>query len=315
MSPPQRLVNHPFERNAVILPTPAMNGVLNVIASWVGSYATGGLVYGTQRAGKSKTIEYLMKSVHREDTGYTPTFWHCMDDEKYADELHFQSALLYSTDYDLPNPRNISVARMRVVDHLKCQAQQAYTNRVLLFIDDAQWLLPAQFHWLMTIHNKLQKAGVTLTVILVGQPELETRATHFSDDRGVIARFLAKKIRFPGISNARELRSIFAMFDDKTEYPADSGISYTAAYIPQAFSKGFRLKTHAKEIFDAFQEVSLGKRRKQCAELTMQTVMTFLLELLRDLSVNDSYKLELSKEAIHRSITMSGFSSLELFDY
>ncbi len=305
-------LDHPLERNTAILPTPALNLCVNEIKTWVEDYVPGGILHGTQRVGKTFASKFIEKRVEQLFGKQIPTYFHCCSDPKNPTELDFFSGLLKTTGFALDAPTRTNRARISIVNHFECISLESKDNRIILMLDDAQWIQRSEYHWLMWLHNELDKRGIFLIVALVGQPELLTKADQLLEFPEITARFMAEAVEVRGICDAEDLRFILEALDTKSEFPNGSGISFAAAYVPTAHREGFRLAGHADRIFNLFQRKATDNSVKNFDQLTMQTIKRFTLSLLRQLSALDSKYLQLLDSMILDSIEKSGFQRLEL---
>ena len=305
-------LDHPLERNTAILPTPALNLCVSEIKSWVENYVPGGILYGTQRVGKTFASKFIEKRVVELFGEQIPAFFHCCSDPKNPTELDLFSGLLHTTGFTLDAPTRTNRARLSIVNHFECISLDSKDNRIILLLDDAQWIVRSEYHWLMWLHNELDKRGIFLIVALVGQPELLTKADLLLEFPEITARFMAEVVEVKGICDRSELEFIFEALDTKSEFPVGSGISYTAAYVPKGHNKGFRLASHSDRIFDLFKREAADHKVKKFDQLTMQTVKRLTVTLLRQLSALDSESVQLLDSMVIESIAKSGFHRLEL---
>ena len=141
-------------------------------------------------------------------------------------------------------------------------------------MDDAQFLTALEYKWLMNVQNALAKdANIILTTILVGQEELMYyRATLLDAAQGqIIGRFMTTRHHFRGLETLNDIKECLKRYDEDTEYPPNSGYSFTRYFFPEAYtSNGLRLNNSAKNVLTAIQQLraQVGLRKK--FEMPMQ---------------------------------------------
>ncbi len=70
----------------------------------------------------------------------------------------------------------------------------------------------------MWIHNELEKKGIFLSVVLVGQPELRARPTSFINSPEILTLFINEQATVAGIQRSSELNVIFKATDTTIEH-------------------------------------------------------------------------------------------------
>jgi hypothetical protein len=196
--------------------------------------------------------------------------------------------------------------KQRAIDFIAEQAKERGEDRVILFVDEAQWLSDRQYRYLMDLHNQLNHRGVRLVTILVGQPELlDAKAALRCAGQGhVIGRFMTCTHHFQGVVGVDDLRRLLRALDSSDEFPLGSGWSYTAFFAPKAFEAGWRLEPHAGLIWNGIQHVLSKQSIPEAREITMQAVVALLRALLCNLRDRDAPSLELTAEVVEDLVCM-----------
>lgn len=73
----------------------------------------------------------------------------------------------------------------------------------------------------MDIHNELDREGISLTALLMGQSELVHQRTAFiqTGKAQIVGRFMVHEYKFTGVKSADDLKTCFAGYDHETEFP------------------------------------------------------------------------------------------------
>ena len=118
---------------------------------------------------------------------------------------------------------------------------------------------------------------------------------------------MSEFIIFKGCSSVDDLTIILKGYDSITEYPPGSGITFTQAFAPMAFSSGFRLEKYAKPIWLALTGCAIGSYRNN---LPMEHVLFSIKYILMWCSSHDRDGLILTDTQI-----MAGVESSSLQDF
>ncbi|GAB6196018.1 ATP-binding protein [Lysobacter xanthus] len=180
--------------------------------------------------------------------------------------------------------------------------------RHLFFIfDEAQEISADEYKWMKTILNWLARNGVQLGIFSFGQYELlEKRdeiAAKFRSD--IHARFIGNVYELKGLQDAGEFAVPLKACDDQSEYPAGSGLTYTAFLFPLAHANGFRFESLATRLWDAFMKAApLRRGESGIAMQYFADVLSELVEILRD---RDSPDMAVTDEDLMQAISYTDY--------
>lgn len=211
-------------------------------------------VYGFARFGKTESITYLMDH----------PFWlearpaallriDAPDSHKRTDNSFYQS-LLTLLGVRVPSRAQPDELCTLVMGRLIEVSQNAGTRLIILFLDEGQRLLPTDYEHLVTLDNRMTRAGYYFFVVFFHQRDI----TGFSNEAlpshdhppHVTGRFLVRKHEFTGLATVEEVAYALTRYDEGTEWPPGSGISYTRHFAPDAYASGFRLAKYAQVLWD-----------------------------------------------------------------
>lgn len=298
---------HPVETGHYVLATPAILNLLDSIKQWIDARATGGIVFGIQRFGKSRAIRYLASQLPEIFAKALPVLrFNCREYRTPTEGVFFED-LLRAFGHALYKSGKPAAKRDRLTEFLREKVEASGQSRLIMFVDEAQKLHEIQYKWLIDLFNELDELGVSPTALLVGQPELVHQRNAFvrARKRQILGRFMAQQHHFVGLRSASDMRVCLFGYDENSEYPPGSGWSFTQYYFPAAFAEGWRLANEADTVWRAFVEVHGESRLAGAPEIPMQYFVGAVRYVLRQYgSLSDAapaISLNIWKEAVHRS--------------
>lgn len=187
---------------------------------------------------------------------------------------------------------------------------QAGGKHFCLLIDEAQNWGNREYTFLRDLTNQLRdQDGYTVTTIAFGDPRLDETSSTFREKRKDLwARFLMKLHPFYGIRNFGDLEYFLAEHDSakRCEYPAGSGISFTEFFLPSAYESGWRLKSQAQCVWDAFTRAA-AKVNCQVIDIGMQWVGEAVIHFLITQMSNDVPGFVASSESWDEAVLNAQF--------
>ena len=298
-----------------IIPTEQLECFSNSIAQWVESSTSGGIVWGLPRIGKTRAIMYFRNHVTEILKQRVPTFLHLCEDNQAPTENQFYSELLKDSNYAFYNSGKAITKRSRLVEFYSFSAHNVCANKVILFIDEAQWLTEKQYSWLMGVHNRLDKLDISLVTILVGQRELINRQVAFANAEKyqLVCRFMDKELELKGITTVSEVRKYLTGFDKYSEFPENSKISFTQGLLPQAYEKGFRLAKYSRIIFESFKTYCRKENLPLVTQIPMKVFNSVIQQIMRDLMDEDAEELEVNEELVLEAIRYTSYRPMKIY--
>lgn len=246
----------------------------------------------------------------------TPMYFFLCRKYKNPSEGTFFEDLLKDLGHSAAFSGKANVKRVRLLKFLLEQADTAGQNRIIFFIDDAQRLHEIHYDWLMDIYNELDRAGISLTVFLVGQDELLHQRSVFLElgKHQIIGRFMVQQHQFKGIMNINDLRECLNGYDENCEYPHDSGWSYTRYYFPEAFDNNYRLENCAEDIYKVIEQLRTEAGiRKKSFEIPMQYLTLTIEYALRNFGADGKELDWLNQNNWVEAVKNSGYIEAEIY--
>jgi len=127
-----------------------------------------------------------------------------------------------------------------------------------------------------------------------------------------VGRFMSDSYQFNGLKNVEDFKILLEQYDEGTEFPVNSDVSFTQYYYRDYFEKGFRLVNYAEEFYDVYHELQLEKGLPNNKEIPMQYVTLSIEYILKNYGFFGENVQLLNKNLIKRAIINSGYIQSEL---
>jgi hypothetical protein len=304
---------HPIETTRYLLSTPSITIFLTALCQWISNRATGGMVYGPPRFGKTWAIKYLTLMLAEKFGANLPILaMSCLNYTNPREGVFFQD-LLRAAGHSLWESGTAAAKRHRLNEFLVEKVERSGQDRLILFVDEAQRLHEQHYNWLIDVHNEMDRNGLVLIVILVGQQQLLHQFSAFqkTSKTQIIGRFMVHQLKFQAITSEKDLRACLANYDINSEYPPDSGFSFTRYYFPAAFDSDLRLESYASIAWQAFREVREELLLPITREIPMQYFCRTVEYVLTSFGTLEDLPTELSLAQWKDAIRKSGYADAE----
>ena len=190
--------------------------------------------------------------------------WNCEDHRGTSDtDKNFYQEILKSIRAPEGKARETSqILRTRVINIMQYAAINTKTKRIILMIDEAQWVTEKDYGWLIGLYNELNLMHIQLVVFLFGQPELKSQKNDFirRNKRQIVGRFMIKEYEFKGIRNCNTMMLFLESLNSTMNYKETSDDSdrfnLTKTLFPKAYADNKSLSMLGEPLWNAFQEIS-----------------------------------------------------------
>lgn len=295
---------HPIYTGDYYIQTSSIDNLLSDVTNWIDSRNPGGIIYGRARIGKTRAIHNLMLQLKQIYGENLPIFNVLMSEHKPS-EKYFYLEMLKDIGHTLARSnRPASDLKTNLVNHLISQGKSTSMNQVIIFIDEANFMSMDDFNYLIDIYNRLERAQIRMTVLLVGTKELISLKTALMqmNKQQIVERFMVREFHFRGIRSLKDLQICLASYD-YSEYPKNSGWSFTKYFYPEAVTNGQKLYSLADDILSYFTE-ALGTG---IIEIPMQYVTSTIENCFRRFGSDGLNVYFPSKEEWMQAIKDSGY--------
>lgn len=316
---------HPIESTRYLLETPAISALFLQVIQWINNRIPGAMFFGWPRRGKTKALLLLIAEIARRFPGMPVVFL-----EEFArnlpNENEFMELLLKEAGHAVVERGDVGKKLERLVEFLALRADESGQHRVMLIFDEAQILQERHYVWLISVHNQLDRRGINLIVLLVGQHQLlKIRTRYIADEKHqIVGRFMVHVREFHGVRSADELKTCLHSYDEESQYPVGSGWSFTRFYLTDWFADGGRLSSLAQDFWSVICEVRKRGKLQADTDMPMQDCARTVEHFLRIAASVDEktqrrrYDLALTNDvraAFHEALQASGYVSALKLDW
>jgi len=295
---------HPIYTGNYYIQTISIDELLNEVVNWIDNRNPGGIIYGRARIGKTRAIHNLRLSLQRLYGEDLPIFVFNMSEHKPSEKFFFME-LLKDLDHSFTKSnRTASDLKSNLVNHLITCGKSFYNNRVIIFIDEANFMSEDDYNYLIDVYNRLERASIQMTVLLVGTEEIISTKSALiqTNKQQIVGRFMVRQFHFKGIESVQDLQICMASYD-YSEYPIESGWSFTKFFFPDAFEEGNRINNMAEDLFECYKESMKSSR----IEIPMQYVTSTIENCFRRFGTDGKNLNFPTKHEWYQAILDSGY--------
>lgn len=251
----EAFIAHPIVTDKAKFPTPSIKSAFDVIRNAIIQRDPGIAFTADPRFGKTYAIDVLEQFIP-ESFPEIPIFRSNAKQHQRPSEKALYNDILQDFGFDSTGSGSAASRRNQIVNLMISASQAMNSDRILLFVDEAQNWHENELTWVRDISNDLALSEIRLITAMFAHPELRTiRNTLLKRRTDLIGRFLVRPHVFRGVQALDQIKEIFSLVDDpdSSSYPIGSGISYSLFFLPNEFDKlGWRLANEATPCWNAF---------------------------------------------------------------
>lgn len=247
---------HPVEIGRVYkINTGSTFRLYKTTCKWILGARSGCLVYGTSTIGKSHAIE-VVKDFLRDKFPKMRVLLFEVQKHKNRTEKEFFRNMLLSFEHEKANSGNAGEKLQTIVDFIVEEAHSNIEKRILIFVDEAQWLIEDEYGYLRGLYNWLINRKIVPFFILVGSEKLYKNYKEYleREEFDIIGRFMNDVLHFEGIKSEKQLSLALHSYDI-TENPGEKGWSYSRYFYTAAYDKGWRLRQESHTFWTTYLEI------------------------------------------------------------
>lgn len=253
-----------------IVPTPTIDALVERVKKLIRLRTPGAIIYGFPRFGKTYSIRYVISTLRTDFPKSVFISFGCEKKKTPSEDAFFTNLLIGAGHKHLggTNPRK----RVRLTEKICQMVEGSGHNWVVFFADEAQRLHLIEYEWLRDVHDSLERKGIRMLTLSVGQPQLLNVKSMLrqSGQTQIILRFMITEMRFNGLCSPDDFATCLQAYDE-AEYPLGSGWSYTRFFFPSAWYGGLRLVEEAGQLWSAFNRA----HRKAGFQFDMEVPMQY----------------------------------------
>jgi hypothetical protein len=229
----------------------------DILANTALQRAPGCCFHAYPRFGKTSAVEVLINQLAQSFPDMPmysiSAVWH----PRFS-EVIYMGELLGGCTHVMSATGKFEARRTRLINFLWTQAKARGSDRIIMFIDEAQNWHEPELTMLRDVANEIAlHHGVQLIAVLFGAPELTALRTNLiqSGRIDLIGRFMIQQYEFHGITCLDELVTTMSYYDDVnvSEYPVGSARCYSEYLLPLAYTSGWRLQHEGSRLWDQFR--------------------------------------------------------------
>jgi hypothetical protein len=268
--------DHPVVTRDYSLFTVAIHDMVERVGTWLDDQIDSATIFGPSRFGKSSAVDHwLHRLLSERHGGYVPmVIWSHTDTGSSQSVGRFYAHLLDASGHRLAMARRNPLERQgMLVERWIELAFQGGGRFLVLVIDEAQGMTQREWLWLVELHSLLEKQRIRLCVLSIASLQFFDEPVGMALVGGahVAARFMLDAEPFHGVRNVAELAYVLQGYDEGSEWPPGSGLSFTAGLAPRAWAGGFRMADCAGELMQAMCD-TLPERYAGPIDFPMKTV-------------------------------------------
>ncbi|OJY95741.1 MAG: hypothetical protein BGP25_13330 [Lysobacterales bacterium 63-13] len=294
-----------------IVATNAIERLADAVNAAIDAGYRGLSVFGFARFGKTQAITYLMDHLGWLGNRAAALLRVDASEARKRTDRTFYQSLLATLGVRIPSRAQTDELCALVMARLieACQSAPVATHLVILFIDEAQRLLPTDYENLVSLDNRMTQAGYYLFVVFIQQRDMTgfTNEVIAGSDHPphITGRFLIRKHEFTGLQNVSELAYALSRYDESTEWPPGSNVSYVMHFAPGATANGFKLAHYAEPLWREASNLRAEERLPEHWTWPMKsfesTVVHLLTTVIPQTPSFEQFSNDELKEAIHNS--------------
>lgn len=296
--------DHPvFHPKPSFLETPAMKKLSDDVHRMLWTGATGGLITGTPRVGKSTAVQKLATRLYTRGRIPIPGYYVSIPRRDQHTITHVFRQLCYSVDLRVKKHDVADELSDRFVHYVADKAVEKNCEHAVLLVDEMQRLWLEQFDAFAELYDKLELLDIFLTVIFIGNdPEcwLLVEKIEGPEYAHIHGRFFTQGFTFQGLTSKEQVKACLSQYDE-LRFP-ENGPTYTEYFLPKEVKKGWRLKSLSDDIWRVFSNY---KKNYKVESWGMKYFSATINTLLSDFLPR--YGIEaLDDDMVHECIRISG---------
>jgi hypothetical protein len=297
---------HPIRMRSYVIPTEMLERTYRIIRERVWARRTGIFFYSTPRMGKSTCVGDVMDRLKEEFPQIHVSRLDARDSARPSGS-HMYKLILEAEGHVLAKRPDAYALFNNVITDIKMSVAAKRGSQFVLLIDEAHLLNQTDLQNLLLVHNALDRVKIKMTTVSFAQPEIMHRRTALlaSKQQQIIARFLSEPVSFEGCRAVIDFGKILNVYDVGSEFPENSGWSYTRFFLPQAFAAGFRLERYAAQIWE---ELSLAAKELSDGNVPMEHISIAIEHCLLTAMQQDCPNYMLSSDDIANAVLASNLA-------
>lgn len=187
-----------------------------------------GLVFfGRPGAGTTSMVRHACRILNTSDGEKVPLLEMANGGQSRSDRV-FLACTLRSCGIDFRDGASARQLYPTVIAHARELAAPHSRRRLVLMVDDGQYLGGRSARWIYRLVCDLRKLAVRPMVVLVGgyAPDVVTRSAKSIGANGCVSNLVLKAVEVEGLLSVDEVHESLRQIDDQPEAPIDSSLNH-----------------------------------------------------------------------------------------
>lgn len=192
--------HHPVVQQKYMVPTPSIDEMCSRVKKLIKLRTPGGIIFAHPRFGKTYGVRYVTRILKEDFPKAVILSFGCQKKKNHSEDAFF-SVLLESVYHLGALTGTISKKRSKLNDRIMEMVDKSGYNWFVVFADEAQRLDVIEYEWLRDVHDELERRGIRMITLLVGQPQLLNQKSAFrlSKQTQIVSRFMIDEMHFRGL--------------------------------------------------------------------------------------------------------------------
>ena len=295
--------SHPvFDELRLHLNTPAIKQLDEEMHQWLWTGATGALIYGKPRIGKSVAVKHLAQSLYTRGKVKIPAYYVSIKRRDTPTIAAIFRLLCLSMNLRVTTRDQADVLSDRFIHYVIDRAEEANCKQAVLIVDEMQRLKLNQFDAFAELYDELLNYQIRLMVMFVANdPQCWpiVKSIEESEFSHIHGRFFTQGVPFVGITSKAQVKACLKQYDT-LRYP-ENGPTYTEFFLSDAVKEGWVLESLGDDLWRIY---SGYKRDYKISSWGMKyftiTINTLWTDYLPNIDVNN-----IDDDVIHECINLS----------
>jgi hypothetical protein len=261
--------------------TPEIDRGCEKVAQWIRTDMPGGVIFGAQHIGKSFFAQYLKAIVGGLLGSKLAVFVWLTDEDKKKTRADCCRDWLRNSGCAYYNQTKEAPLKASLYKYLVECAIGAEAQRIVIVIDDAQWINADHYALLMSVCNELKDKSKKPFVLQIGQPQMLQTKQNFlaTEQHQLVARFFQVYHEFLPI----RLGDLDELLVEIERGHADG---FSSTYLPHLAACGFQLNDVAAPMRVALKTLATSKNMQDEIHIPMSLLRSALSSLVYVLRAN-----------------------------
>ncbi len=248
--------SHPlFNPLDLVIETKEISRLRSKIIQWIWTGATGGVVLGEARSGKSTAIETIHPALMDKGEKNIPSHLFSVATRDKPSITSIYRNMCASANLRLKTHEVSDEVAVKFLNYLMDAALEHQSKKMVLFVDEMQKLTRLQLDAFAELYNRMRKHKILLTVIFVGNIQESSELLDYIARPGksyLRDRFFINKYDFYGIKNEESVKFCLSQYDH-LRFPEKTGPTYTQFFLPREYKDGWRLASISPALWRYFR--------------------------------------------------------------